>query len=371
VPEYGYQGIEEEEIDLLELFQTFWRERILIAKITGIFVVLGLLIAIFSPVEYSTEATLMPEAQSTQSSAGSLLQKYGGLLGINGGGAMEQEGTIPPQLYPNIVQSLPFQVELMNTKVHFSRYDTTTTVYQFYENIYSPSIFSYLVKYTVGLPGKVVGLFREEQPEKPLPASVNRDTVLSLTKDQMDVVKTLRDQLTVTVDQETGIITVKGEFPDPQASAAISHAGIMLLKKYMGDYRTNKATEDLEFVKQQVTDAKERFKNAQDRLADFRDSNINLTTAKAQTKEQQLQSQYDLSFNLYNSLSQQLEQARLQVQQNTPVFTILQPVNVPIEKSAPKRILILLISVILGCLAGFGWVLVKEWWINRQIDNEF
>jgi len=371
VPEYGYQGMEEDEIDLIELFQTFWKERILIAKITGAFLVLGLLIALLAPKEYSTQATLMPEAQSSQSTAGSLLQKYGGLLGISGGAASGAEGTIPPQLYPNIVQSLPFQVELMNTRVHFSRYDTTATVYQFYKNIYSPSIFSYAMQYTIGLPGKVLSLFSEEQPEKPLPTSVKRDTVYSLTKDQMGVIKMLQDQLTANVDQETGVITVKGEFPDPQATAEISHAGIALLKKYMKDYRTNKAKKDLEFIKEQVGEAKQRFENAQDRLANFRDSNINLTTAKAQTKEQQLQSQYDLAFNLYNSLSQQLEQARLQVQQNTPVFTVLQPVNLPIEKSAPHRILILFISVILGCLASCGWVLAEEWWLRRQIGGEF
>src|SRR5699024_1514572 len=112
VPEYGYRPVEEDEIDLIELFQTFWNERILIVKITGAFLVLGLLIALFSPDEYSTSATLMPEAQSSQSTAGSLVNGCGGLLGIGGGGASAaSEGTIPPQLYPNVVESLPFQVE--------------------------------------------------------------------------------------------------------------------------------------------------------------------------------------------------------------------------------------------------------------------
>lgn len=369
MPEYGYQGIEEDEIDLVELFRTFWKERILIAKITGGFLVLGLLIALFAPKKYSTQATLMPEAQASQSKASSLLQQYGGLLGISGGAASGMEGTIPPQLYPNIVQSLPFQVELMNTRVHFSEYDTTATVYDFYHNIYSPSIFSYAIKYTVGLPGKIMGLFKEEQPKKALPASVNRDKVLSLTKDQMDVVKILQKQLTTNVDQETGVITVNGTFPDPQASAEIAHAGIVLLKKYMRNYRTNKAKQDLEFIQEQVDEAQQRFEDAQAKLADFRDSNMNLTTAKAQTKEQQLQSQYDLAFNLYNSLSQQLEQARLQVQQNTPVFTVLQPVSVPLKKSSPKRLLILAVSGIFGGIIASGWIFIRSWW--KKYRNQF
>ena len=312
----------------------------------------------------------MPEAQSSQSKASSLLQQYGGLLGISGSTASGMEGSIPHQLYPNIVQSLPFQVELMNTKVHFSRYDTTATIYQFYNDIYDPfSLVGVIKGYTIGLPGKIIGLFKEEQPEKALPASVNRDTVLSLTKYQMNVVKILQDQLRASVDQQTGVIMLKGDFPDPQAAAEISHAGITLLKKYIRDYRTNKAKRDLEFIKEQVTEAKQRFNDAQSRLANFRDSNVNLTTAKAQTREQQLQSKYNLAFNLYNSLSQQLEQARLQVQEKTPVFTILQPVRVPLKKSSPKRLRIIIISCILGIVISLGVILIQDWWAIAKSDK--
>ncbi|MDZ7717087.1 MAG: hypothetical protein U5J95_12840 [Balneolaceae bacterium] len=79
-----------------------------------------------------------------------------------------------------------------------------------------------------------------------------------------------------------------------------------------------------------MEEARKRFEQAQQQLAEFRDSNINLATAKAQSREQELQSQYDLTFNLYNSLSQRLEQAKLDLQEETPVLTVLQPVSVPL-----------------------------------------
>lgn len=306
----------------------------------------------------------MPEAQS-QSMAGGLLQQYGGLLGISGGAAMGKEGTIPPQLYPNVVESLPFQIELMNTPVTFVRYDTTVTPHIFFTEVNSPSVLGYLRKFTIGLPGQIIKLFKEEKPAKDHITDVRRDSVLALSEEQMETVKKMRERLSVSVEQETGVITVTSEFPDPRAAAEIGQAGIKLLKDYMREYRTRKATEDLKFVQEQVAKAKRRFEEAQNRLASFRDNNVSLATAKAQTRQQELQSQYDLAFNLYNSLNQQLQQARLQVQEQTPVFSVLQPVSVPLEDNT-SGLLILIVSGILGGIIALGWVLLKNWWAHAR-----
>jgi uncharacterized protein involved in exopolysaccharide biosynthesis len=158
------------------------------------------------------------------------------------------------------------------------------------------------------------------------------------------------------------VLTFSGTFPDPKAAAKISQIGIKLLKENVKEYRTQKAKRNLEFVKEQVQEAKKRFEKAQNRLAEFRDSNINLATAKAQTREQELQSQYDLAFNLYNSLSQRLEQAKLKLQEETPVLSVIQPISVPLESSAPNRLLILIVFGMLGGIVAVSWIFCKDWW---------
>lgn len=52
----------EEEIDLIEVARKLWRNRRLILKVTGVFIVLGILVALFSPVEYSAGSTLVPQS---------------------------------------------------------------------------------------------------------------------------------------------------------------------------------------------------------------------------------------------------------------------------------------------------------------------
>jgi uncharacterized protein involved in exopolysaccharide biosynthesis len=59
-------------------------------------------------------------------------------------------------------------------------------------------------------------------------------------------------------------------------------------------------------------------------------------------------------------LANQAEQARLQVNKNTPVFTTIQPVTIPFERSAPKRSSIVIVFAFLGLVLSTGYVLVKE-----------
>lgn len=99
------------------------------------------------------------------------------------------------------------QVELMNSPVRFAEYDTTVTPHVFFNEIYSSfSLLGFIKGYTIGLPGKIIGLFRsEEEVASPLITEVERDSVLSLSKEQMETVDKMRNRLAVSVDEETGV----------------------------------------------------------------------------------------------------------------------------------------------------------------------
>lgn len=347
----------------MEIFLFFWDRRITIAKITGIFFVLGILVILLSRVEYEASTTLMPESQSPQSTASSLLQQYGGFLGVGGSGGQVGGEAIPTSLYPDVISSVPYQVELMNVPLTFSTLDTTLTAHEYFRDIYPPSTTDYIKKYTIGLPGQLMSLLKggsEEKELEPIVSEIDRDSIISLTGQQRSTIGKLKDR--VSIINEGGLVTVTAEFPDPQAAAELGHAGIRLLKEYVREYRTQKANEELKFVRKQVKEAKQRFKEAQVKLAEFRDSNMNLATARAQTKEQELQSQYDLAFDLYNTLSQRLEQAKLKVQENTPVFTTIAPIQVPTSNSKPNTELILVVSVFAGLLLSVFIIIGKKLW---------
>lgn len=359
VEEWDEREDGENEIDLIELAKYIWDNRSTIYKFTAVGVVLGLAVALLSPKEYKSGATLMPEVQSTESGASRLLQQYGGLLGMSGSADLGGGGMIPPQLYPQMVQSLPFQLELLNTEMEFPRFETTATVYTFFDEVYTPSVLSYAKEYTIGLPGKLIGLLKEEEAPRPLPMGFETDSVISVTKEQMQLIDNMRERVSVSLNEETGVINLSVTMPDPDAAAQLAQKSIGLMREYVVNYRTRKAEEDLVYAREQMEGAKAEFEATQNKLAEFRDSNVNLSSARAQTQLQRLQSEYDLAFNVYNSLAQQVEQAKLKVQEQTPVVSVLQPVQVPVDDETSGA-LILIVLMMLSGIASIGWIFTKQ-----------
>lgn len=348
----------ENEIDLVELAKYCWDRRSLIYKVVAIGTVLGLLYMLTAPKNYKAEASLMPEYKTEgPSGASNLLQKYGGLIGIDPGTYSSNSNAIRVQLYPNIAQSLPFQLQLLNIPVTSTHYDTTVTAYSYFRDIHTPGILELLLTYTIKLPLtlKNIAFPKESSP----PSQVELDsTVVNISEEKMIIIEQMRERLNVQLNEETGIISVSAEMPEPVMAAKMADKAIEVLTNYLTDYRTEKAKIDLKFAKEQLAKAKERFRKAQLKLAEFRDSNMGSLTATALIKQQSLQSEYDLAFNLYNSLSQQYEQAKLRLQEETPVFKTLQPVQVPI-KDTLSGALVLLVSAFLSFIIIITWMIVS------------
>lgn len=301
--------------------------------------------------------------------AGSLLAKYGGLLGLGGISTMSK-GTISPKFYPKILQSVPYNLQLMNEPITFAKYDTTTTPYHFFQDIYNPSVLGYIAHYTIGLPGVILGLFSSNQPVRhPINLqTIARDTVFNLTAKQWAVINTLQDRVNVQMDQTSGLVILSAEMPDPVAAAELAKAGINILTSYITKYYTRKAVQNLHFLQKQTKQAKQNYAETQQQLAEFLDNNLSLTSASAKARLKNLRSANNLAFSLYNSLRKKTQQAKIMVQKKTPVVSILQPVTVPESTSKPKRKLIVIVFLILGFIVALGWSLVRDY--GRDIIHE-
>ena len=181
--------------------------------------------------------------------------------------------------------------------------------------------------------------------------------VLNLSKDEVAVINILRQKITASLDEESGIVSVSVTLPDNIAAAAVTEYTITELTDYLTEYRTEKKLRDLTFVEEQLAKAEARFEEAQLTLAGFRDSNQGILSAKAQTEEQRLNSEYQIAFNLYNSLTQQYEEAKLKVQEGTPMFKTLEAVQVPLEDETSGA-MILLVFIMLSGISSVGWIFV-------------
>lgn len=341
------QQTNDDEIDLIALAKTLWERRRTVIKTVIIFVFLGFFIAIFSPKEYTATTTMVPQINSPSAKMGglsSLASLAGFNLDMNMGG-----NEISPMLYPQIVSSISFQLEIMNTEYRYEEIEEEVSLYDYYLNYYKPGIFSVLKKYTIGLPGVILKAIRGEEQE--LSARPESETI-RITTEQEEIRKKIEENLALDVNEKDGYLTLSSNFHQAELSAQVAQKAQKLLQDYITRFKIEKATAQFEFIEGRYNEKKREFEDTQRRLAAYRDANKNISSAIAQTELEKLENEYQLAFEVYSELAKQLEQARIQVKEDTPVFSVIEEVVVPVEKSKPKRINIIIIWFIIGGCIG-------------------
>ena len=349
-----------DEIDLIALAKTLWNGRRTIIKTVLIFMAIGLFIAIFSPKEYTAKTTIIPQSKESRSNIGGNLGGLAAIAGINLG-SMGNGSTIPPNLYPKIIGSIPFQKELMQTPLSIEGQTGEITFAKYYLEVHSPRLFGYIKKYTIGLPGTIIKAIKGNSTDANISTdALHASQLLSITKEEKKLIEKLQKQLSLDVNDKEGDITLTAVMPEAKAAAQLVEQAQMLLQNSITEFKIQKAQEQLVFVEKQYLEKQQEFETAQQELALFRDQNRNVSTALAQTEQERLQADYNLAYGVYSELAKQLESQKMQVKEDTPVFTIIEPVSIPFERSAPKRKLILIIWTFLGGIIGVALVFAKE-----------
>lgn len=348
---------ENDEIDLIEVFRKIWDGRKTIYKWMAVFFVIGIIVVIGSPKEYKSEVTLLVETGSYNSGMGGLLQQFGGLAGLNLGNN-SGEDALTPKLYPDVVKSTPFLLDILNQKVVESKYDSTLLVSEYLQRYTKTGVASFVKDYTIGLPGKIIGLLRGNSKNDTLKGG--KIKIFKLSAEQSGAIDQLSNRIEAKSGEASSTFVISVEMQDPYVATLLVDSVVKNLTKYIIDYRTQKAKNDLEFIIDRHYDAEKRYIISQRALAGFKDRNKNVILAAAQTTEQNLQAEYNLAFNLYNTLSQQLEQAKMKVQEKTPVFKFVEPAKVPLKKNKPKSVIILLGFGFLGVIFGIGHNIIKN-----------
>lgn len=162
----------------------------------------------------------------------------------------------------------------------------------------------------------------------------------------------------MTLDDKNGYLSLSVTMPEPLAAAEMAEAAVTLLQKYITEFKIEKVQSNLDFVQERYDEAKANFEDIQDRRARFRDANQNTSRYSARTQLEKLDAEYTLAMNMYSELASKLEQAKINVKETTPILTVINPVTVPLEKSKPRRAMILFGWTFFGIVLGMGTVLV-------------
>jgi hypothetical protein len=189
--------------------------------------------------------------------------------------------------------------------------------------------------------------------------------IVQLTGADNSVAGALASRIKLTINGNQLILNVK--MPEAWLSAQATQLVLDKLIKYVTKYKTGKQLETLNFLEARTAEAEQAYKRNQQRAAGFRDNNYGVIYQSIQSQEQVLQNEFTLSFALYNSLATQLQQARIQLKKDTPLFTLIEPVYVPSGPSEPVASKIILSYIFMGVVLG---ILLIVYQILRQFFSK-
>ncbi len=326
--------------------RTLWQERFIIGLTTVFFTGIGLLMAFLLAPEFRSEARIMPEMANGSGNILKRLASVAGFAGIDLPDAEDMDA-VRPDLYPNVLQSTPFILHLINQPV-------TTTDGQ------TKTVGQFLIPDTTRWSVKRLLAFGKLTETKPSPI-LSKGTV-RLSMRQQELADEIEERVSARFDTRSGIITLRATMPDANVSATVTQLSMDYLMQYVTSYRTEKARQDLQFYSRQLAEAHKRFQAAQFNVFQYNDRHKNIVLLATTMDRQRMETELTISQTVYTELAQQFEQARLKVQARTPIFKVLEPPKVPLKRASPKRILLVML------FAGAGFLLSAMFVISREAN---
>jgi len=344
------------DLNILALFLMIWRKKMLVVKITSLFSILGLLNAIYGPIIYTASTTFLPKSSiGKKSSAG--LSGLASLAGITLSSGIGSENEISPSLYPLIGSSQPFLEEILNIK--FIHYNKEISLKNYLENENNSPFSDKIKKYTIRIPGQIKEFFLQKITADSKSENTNYD-LISLTLEEEKIMNGLKSKLVIEVDLEIGIISLSFEDSNREICAFIASKAREKLQQKIINLQIKSAQESLIYTEKLFVKKKNEFEFLQDSIAAFKDQNQNINSRLFRNKLSRLESQFAISKAVTEELAKQVEQARLKVSRDTPIFTIIEPVVIPNLRTSPKRTLTVVIYSFLGLIIGIAYALLKK-----------
>lgn len=321
-------NIKDDEIDLVEILKKIYKSRKYIIIISFSFALIGVVVALLSPSKFSSETIFITQNQDSNSSS---ISGVASLVGINLG-TSNFGGEIPSSMYPQVSQSPKFKRLLLNEYIDF---DDKINLKQFLIDYYN--------------------------------LSIENDTIesdLYVSEIENNLFNRINEIISINVNQKDGFITLTSTLPVAEYSAILTIKAKEILQEIIINNKIESANQNLIFCEQQLEEKKLIFDEIQAKLAYFSDSNLNSVNSFVINERNKLEAEFQVIKAVVTELSKQVEQVKLQVSRDTPVFSTIKEPIIPILRTSPKRKQIVLIYGFIGLVISTGFILFKDSFLN-------
>lgn len=340
-------------IDWMDILRRIIAIRKTLYKAAGIGLVLGIIIALSIPKQYTVTVSLSPEMNGDKASGGlaSLASSF-----LGGGATSSSNDALNLTLAPNIVSSTPFVLDLFDTRVQTLDGEQDTTLVAYLDEQRTPW-WGYI---------KTAPSIAIEAIKSIITKEADTISVLNpfqLTEKEAAKVKELRKAITADVDKKTAMTTITVTLQDPKVTAIAADSVVAKLQQYIIDYRIKKAKEDCAYLEELYKERQQEYYQAQSKYAHYFDTNRNIAFQSVRAEQERLQNDMNLAYQVYSQVAQLLQVARAKIQEEKPVFAVVEPATVPLQPSGTSRKVILVGIVFLAVCCTAAWKLLgQEYW---------
>ena len=348
------------EIDLIEILKKIYSEKKVIIIATLFSTIIGIFYSLSKENIFIASSIFYPHYENNDNS----LRNLAGIAGLNFNEPLS--ANVPITLYPKLLTSVPFKNKILEQEFEL---DNEIITYRKYLSEEKKKKSFNIVSTILSLPSKIL----DNKSKKNDIKSKQNNEYIMIDKKEYALQKKLNNLIMLKVNDKDGSISLSVRDKSPIVSAVIAQKSQEILQESIINFKLKNIKSVYDFTINQLNETKKSFYKLQDSLANFRDSNKNIKSDIFKNKLNRLESEYNIYNTLYNELAISKEKAAIEVQKNTPIFTIIKPVTIPIEKSEPIRSTIVIIYFILGIFLSVLYILSKDF-INkifRYLKNNF
>ena len=351
------------EVDWANIFREIISIRKTLYKAAGIGLIVGIVVALSIPKKYTVQVTLSPEMGSMKSNNG-LSVLAASFLG-NGTTMGDNTDALNASLSSDIVSSTPFLLELLNMKVTPSK-ENNITLKEYLDGQSSP-----WWSYAIALPGVIInGIRLFLSTEEIKESTIENCGTIELTYKEASMINFLRKNLVAAMDKKSAITQITITLQDPKVTAIVADSVVQKLQEYIIKYRTVKAKEDSVYYGNLFKERQLEYYVAQKKYANYIDSHDNTILQSVRVEQERLQNDMNLAYQVYSQVANQLQVARAKIQEEKPVFAVVEPAVVPLEPSSMGMKIYVLLFIILSVVCTIGWKLIGKsfWkWLRKEI----
>lgn len=353
----------EVEIDLVEILYKIINIRKVLYKAIGIGVVIGIIVTLSIPKYYTVQVTLSPEMGNSKGGNG-LAGLAASFLG-NGAGTSDGGDALNASISADILSSTPFLLELLDIEVGPSEKGIKNTLESYLDSQSSP-----WWNNVIGLPSKLVYMVKSLLDDKIDSIGVSQLGIIELSEEKNNKVDILRQNISATIDRQTAITRIFIKLQNPLVAAITADSVVHKLQEYITNYRTSKSKEDCVYLEKMYKERQQEYYKAQKEYANYVDTHDNLILQSVRTEQERLQNDMNLAFQVYSQVANQLQIARAKVQEEKPVFAIVEPAVVPLHPSGIGMKIYILLFVFLSVFCAIGWMLLGKGVVEQIKQKE-